>query len=153
MYKLFLDLDDFLAACTQAKAAIAIQAVQKTIPHTIPYVEAALMLTAAVPQPTAGTPQVLAARIPIEETQMWPDDHAAHTALTQRTQQADTLLRAACTAEGVPIDPHDGILAAPGLLTDLRTISTSQEIWRIRRATPNNSADWTLHPYPQVPRA
>ena len=44
--------------------------------------------------------------------------------------------------------PHDGILAEPGLLTDLWQISTTQELWRIARPDPTNSAAWTLQPRP-----
>jgi len=153
MYKLFLDLNDFLAACAQAGAVVALQPVQKGVQHTIPYVEASLMLTAAAPTRTPGAPRLLAARVVIEETQMWPDDLAIGTALTDRATLADTLLRAACTAVGVALAPHDGILAEPGLLTDLWKISTTHELWRIERPDTRNSAAWILQPRPAAPQA
>jgi len=150
VYKLFLDLTDFLAACWQAGAVVTLQPVQKGRQHTIPYVEASLLLTAAVPQPAAGDPPLLAARVVIEETQMWSDDEAERTALLARTKQADTLLCAACTAAGVPVAVHDGILAAPGLMTDLWQISATHAVWRIARPDPTRSAAWTLQPRPAV---
>ena len=148
MYKLFLDLAEFLAACKQVGAILNVQPVQKGVQHTIPYVEASLMLTAAAPTRSPGAPRILAARVVNEETQMWPDDLAARTALTDRATLADTLLRAACTAAGVLVAPHDGILAEPGLLTDLWKISTAQELWHIERPDTRDSAAWTLHPRP-----
>jgi len=148
MYKLYLDLTTFLAACKQVSAILNVQSVQKAVPHTLPAVESSLMLTATVPHARPGEPQILVARVVVEETQLWSDDGAARTALTDRTQTADTLLRAACTAAGVAVAPHDGILAEAGVMEDLWQISTTQELWRIARPDPTNSAAWTLHPRP-----
>jgi len=148
MYKLFLDLAEFLAACKQVGAILNVQPVQKAAQHTLPTVESSLMLTATVPHPRPGEPQILVARVVIEETQLWSDDGAARTALTDRTQTADTLLRAACTAAGVAVAPHDGILAEPGLLTDLWQISTAQELWHIERPDMRDSTAWTVQPRP-----
>ena len=148
MYKLFLDLAEFLAACKQVGAILNVQPVQKGAQHTIPYVEAGLMLTAAAPTRSPGAPRILAARVVVEETQMWPDDGAARTALTERAALADTLLRATCIAARVAVAPHDGILAEPGLLTDLWQISTAQELWHIERPDMRDSTAWTVQPRP-----
>ena len=153
MYKLFLDLTTFLTACRQIGTILNVQSVQKAAQHTLPTVESSLMLTATVPHPRPGEPQILVARVVIEETQLWSDAGAARTALTDRTQTADTLLRAACTAAGVAVAPHDGILAEAGVMEDLWQISTTQKLWRIARLDPTNSAAWTLHPAPPTATA
>jgi len=153
MYKLYLDLAEFLAACKQVGAIMNVQSVQKAVPHTLPAGESSLMLTATVPHPRPGEPQILVARVVVEETQLWSDDQAARTALTDRATLADTLLRATCTAAGVAVAPQDGILAEAGVMDDLWKISTTHDVWRIARPDPTHSAGWTLQPRPAAPQA
>ena len=148
MYKLYLDLAEFLAACKQVGATVALQPVQKVGHMTFTAVESNLMLTATVPHARTDEPQILVARVVVEETPLWSDEGTARTALTDRATLADTLLRAACTAAGIAVARHDGILAEAGVMEDLWQISTTQELWRIARPDPTNSAAWTLHPRP-----
>jgi hypothetical protein len=142
-YKLFLDLNAFWAAASNAGAEVALQDMMRDVAAPgmpIPNIESFICLTALATRQG----HVLAARVVLERTEIWQDERAVRGSVQARAAQALTFLRAAADAHDVPLAPQGGIVAVPGLLDDLLKIRTTHALWHYATPDRHDPRTWRL---------
>lgn len=138
-YILHYDLGDFITQ-TDGAGPIYVQDYTEThYTHSLPSM-VTTVLTATY-RDAGGTIHV--ARIIVERASLLAQDaRPLHTAVHDRMLQARDALVAALSVTRTRI--LGGILAAPGLMDDLKLVHTSHDLWRLAEAASRDVCDRTL---------